>query len=361
MGVAAGDFNNDGCVDLYLTNFGSAQMFRNNCDGTFTDVTKQSGTDNPGWSVSAAFVDFDRDGWLDLYVGNYLRYSLDGQHIACTSSSGAPDYCTPKSYQPLPDRLYRNQHDGTFADVSARAGIAREFGPALGIATADFNGDGWIDIYVANDGKDNQLWINQRNGTFTNTALLSGAALTAEGKAEASMGVDAGDFDNDGDEDLFMTELTGEGANLYVNDGTGTFDDRSMRSGLGAATLPYTGFGTAWFDVDNDGLAGHPDGQRRRADDPGAGTGARPVSAAPAKTAVPQSRRRAVRGRDGAGRRGVPALGGGPRRGVRRHRQRRRRRRGGGQQQRADAAAHQQRRQPRALARVAADSDDARQ
>ena len=149
--------------------------------------------------------------------------------------------------------MYRNQRDGTFADVSARAGIAREFGPALGIATADFNGDGWIDIYVANDGHDNQLWINQRNGTFVNTALLSGAALTAEGKAEASMGVDAGDFDNDGDEDLFMTELTGEGANLYVNDGTGTFEDRSTSSGLGAATLSHTGFGTAWVDVDNDG------------------------------------------------------------------------------------------------------------
>jgi hypothetical protein len=252
MGVSAGDVNNDGCVDLYLTNFGSAQMFRNNCDGTFTDVSKQSGTDNPGWSVSAAFVDFDRDGWLDLYVGNYLRYTVEGD-TACFSPSGARNYCTPKSYAPLPDRLYRNQRDGTFADVSARAGIAREFGPALGIATADFNGDGWIDIYVANDGQDNQLWMNRQNGTFMNTALLSGAALTAEGKAEASMGVDAGDFDNDGDEDLFMTELTGEGANLYVNDGTGTFEDRSVSSGLGAATLSYTGFGAAWIDVDNDG------------------------------------------------------------------------------------------------------------
>ena len=252
MGVAAGDINNDGCVDLYFTSFGAAQMYRNNCDGTFTDVTKQSGTANPGWSVSAAFVDFDRDGWLDLYVGNYLRYTLESD-TTCFSSSGARDYCTPKTYAALPDRLYRNQHDGTFADVSAMAGIAREFGPALGIVTADFNGDGWIDIYVANDGQDNQLWINQRNGTFTNTALLSGAALTAEGKAEASMGIDAGDFDNDGDEDLFMTEQTGEGANLYVNDGTGTFEDRSVRSGLGAATLPYTGFGTALVDADNDG------------------------------------------------------------------------------------------------------------
>jgi len=185
-------------------------------------------------------------------VGNYLRYSLESD-ATCFSSSGARDYCTPKTYAALPGRLYRNRRDGTFDDVSARAGIAREFGPALGVAAADFNGDGWIDIYVANDGKDNQLWINQRDGTFVNTALLSGAALTGEGRAEASMGVDAGDFDNDGDEDLFMTEQTGEGANLYVNDGTGTFDDRSMRSGLGPFTLPFTGFGTAWIDADNDG------------------------------------------------------------------------------------------------------------
>jgi hypothetical protein len=252
MGVATGDFNNDGCVDLYLTNFGTNQMFRNNCDGTFTDVSTDSRTDQSGWSVSAAFVDYDADGWLDLYVGSYLRYST-GANTKCFSSSGALDYCTPKSYQPLPGRLYRNQHDGTFKDVSAASGLAREFGPALGVTTADFNGDGWLDIYVANDGRENQLWINQRNGTFTNTALVAGAALTGDGKAEASMGVDAGDFDNDGDEDLFMTEQTGEGSNLYVNDGTGIFEDQSSRSGLGSATLPYTGFGTAWFDFDNDG------------------------------------------------------------------------------------------------------------
>jgi hypothetical protein len=252
MGVATGDFNNDGCIDLYLTNFGTNQLLRNNCDGTFTDVSAPSRTNQTGWSVSAAFVDYDRDGWLDLYVGSYLRYGT-GTNTKCFSPSGALDYCTPKSYQALPGRLYRNQHDGTFADVSAPSGMAREFGPALGVTTADFNGDGWIDIYVANDGKENQLWLNQRNGTFRNTALLSGSALTADGKAEASMGVDAGDFDNDGDEDLFMTEQTGEGSNLYVNDGTGIFEDQSSRSGLGAATLPYTGFGAAWFDFDNDG------------------------------------------------------------------------------------------------------------
>jgi hypothetical protein len=205
-----------------------------------------------GWSVSAAFLDYDRDGWLDLYVGSYLRYTVESA-TKCFSPSGARDYCTPNTYKPLPGRLFHNNGNGTFTDTTAASRIATEFGPALGVSAADFNGDGWIDLYVANDSQPNQLWINQHNGTFKNTALLAGAALTQEGKAEASMGVDAGDFDNDGDDDLFVTEQTGEGHNLFVNDGSGSFDDRSSRSGLGAASLGYTGFGTAWFDYDNDG------------------------------------------------------------------------------------------------------------
>jgi hypothetical protein len=187
-----------------------------------------------------------------LYVGSYLRYRLEA-NTRCFSPSGAPDYCTPKSYQALPGRLFHNERNGTFADVTARSRIGSEFGPALGIATADFDGDGWIDIYVANDGKENQLWLNQHDGTFRNAALLAGVALPVDGKAEASMGVDAGDVDNDGDEDLFMTELTGEGANLYVNNGAASFEDRSAHSGLGPATATATGFGTGFFDFDNDG------------------------------------------------------------------------------------------------------------
>ena len=252
MGVAAGDFDNDGWVDLYLTKFAAPnQLLRNNGNGTFADVSSRSGTDQRSWSMSAAFVDINRDGWLDLYVTNYVRYSLEGS-TPCYAASGALDYCTPDAYPPLPDRLYLNRRDGTFADVSLASGIAREAGPGLGVATADFDGDGWIDIYVANDGKENQLWMNQRDGTFMNTALLSGVALPVTAKAEASMGVDAGDFDEDGDEDLFMTELTGEGSNLFVNDGSGLFEDRSASSGLGPGTIPFTGFGTAWFDFDND-------------------------------------------------------------------------------------------------------------
>jgi hypothetical protein len=253
MGVAAGDIDNDGWVDLYLTKFDAAnQLLRNNGNGTFTDVSKASGTDHRSWSVSASFADINRDGWLDLYVGNYIRYSLEN-NTQCFGASGALDYCMPEAHQPLQDRLFVNRGDGTFADASVKAGIAREYGPALGVSTADFNGDGWIDVYVANDGKENQLWINQRDGSFENTALLAGVALPVTGKAEASMGVDAGDFDDDGDEDLFVTELTSEGSNLFVNDGSGVFDDRSAPSGLGTASVPFTGFGTAWFDFDNDG------------------------------------------------------------------------------------------------------------
>ena len=252
MGVAAGDYDNDGCVDLYLTNFGPNQLFRNNCDGTFADVSRTSGAVDAGWSVPAAFVDFDRDGWLDLFVGHYLVYSVD-RHIDCFTDSRLPDYCPPERYRPEPDRLYRNRQNGMFADVTASSGVARAFGPALGVATADFNGDKWIDIFVANDQQENQLWINQRDGTFQDMALRSGTALSATGSANANMGVDAGDFDNDGDEDLFVTELNGQGSTLYVNTGTGQFEEQSARTGIRLMTLPYTGFGAGWFDYDNDG------------------------------------------------------------------------------------------------------------
>src|SRR5712691_3154434 len=252
MGVAAGDFNNDGCVDLYVTTLGRNQLFRNNCDGTFTDVSKASGVDDTGWSSSAAFLDYDRDGWLDLFVGHYLNYSTDA-NAKCYSVTFRLDYCPPHMYSAQPSHLYHNNRDGTFTDVTAAAGLAREFGPTLGVSTADFNGDGWIDIYVANDEQQNQLWINQHDGTFKNTALLSGTALSVEGEAKSSMGVDAGDFDNDGDEDLFVAELTGQGADLFVNDGSGLFTDQSAASRLRAGALPSTGFGTAWIDVDNDG------------------------------------------------------------------------------------------------------------
>ena len=251
MGVAAGDYDNDGWVDIYLTRFGPNQMFRNRGDGTFTDVTAETGAADPGLSVPAAFFDYDRDGWLDLFVGNYLNYTLE-THWQCYAQSGPADYCPPEVSPPQPDRLFRNRGDGTFGDVTLEAGMGRDYGPALGASTADFDNDGWPDLFVANDQQENQLWINQRDGAFRNRALLWGTALGATGVAKADMGVDAGDFDNDGDEDLFITELSGQGSTLYVNDG-GMFRDQSAVRGIRAASLPYTGFGAGWLDIDNDG------------------------------------------------------------------------------------------------------------
>ena len=264
IGVATGDVDNDGWVDLFVTNFGPDQLFRNNGDGTFTEMSDRAGIAGDGvFGVSASFVDYDRDGWLDLYVGNYVDYDLDSD-IVCPNKGGTVDYCSPQVYGGLQDRLYRNRGDGTFDDVSRTAllydipggvslATSGQLRPALGVTAADYDGDGWPDLYVANDGSENILWMNQRDGTFRDTALLSGAALSPLGTPEASMGVAAGDFDNDGDEDLFMTHLETEGNNLYVNDGTGVFQDRSASTGLGPGSLAHAGWGTAWFDYDNDG------------------------------------------------------------------------------------------------------------
>ena len=252
FGVATGDFNNDGWMDLYVTNLHSNQMFRNNGNGTFTDVTQKAGTDDVRWSTSAAFIDYDRDGWLDLFVANYVKFSVD-ENVNCYADSSAPDYCGPDAYDPLPDRLFHNSGDGTFTDVSISSGIYRAFGAGFGVVTADLDGDGWMDIYVANDGDPNQLWINQRDGTFREKALLAGVALNRMGQAEAGMGVDAGDFDGDGDDDVFLTHLAEETNTLYVNVGNGFFEDRTIEAGLHSPSLRYTGFGTAWFDYDNDG------------------------------------------------------------------------------------------------------------
>jgi hypothetical protein len=211
-----------------------------------------SGTADAGWSVSAAFFDFDRDSWLDLFVGHYLTWDVS-LNTPCYGSSGRRVYCAPEVYRAQQSRLYRNNRDGTFSDVTNAAGLATQFGPALGASTADFDGDGWLDLYVANDGEENQLWINQRDGTFVNRGLLSGTALGPFGEPKAGMGVDAGDFDEDGDEDLVVTNLAGEGHDLYVNEGSGTFVNRAAVAGIGHRSLPYTGFGVGWFDVDNDG------------------------------------------------------------------------------------------------------------
>ncbi|MGE3887098.1 MAG: CRTAC1 family protein [Vicinamibacterales bacterium] len=251
MGVATGDINNDGWIDLYVTNLEANQLWLNRGDGTFVDTTAQSGTGDTRWGTSASFVDVDRDGWLDLFVTNYVRVDLS-RPPACFATTSARDYCGPKTFPPVPDVLFRNKGDGTFQDVSAASGITREFGAGLGAVTDDFNGDGWVDIYVANDGSENQLWINQRNGTFRNEALLAGAALNRDGQSEAGMGVDSGDFNGDGRPDIFLTHLMEETNTLYVNMGDTMFEDRTREAGLGLGRR-YTGFGTLWFDFDNDG------------------------------------------------------------------------------------------------------------
>ncbi len=260
MGVATGDFDNDGRVDLYVTHWGANQLLRNHSTGeavTFTDVTGSAGAADDRWSVAATFFDYDRDGWLDLFVGNYVDFSLES-HKVCTGFGAYPDYCGPAAYPAQPDRLLHNLGPGpggeiTFEDVTAAAGLHRQLGPALGAVAADFDGDGWVDLYVANDQADNLLWINRGDGTFTNQALLAGCAVSAEGKAEASMGVVAGDVDNDGDLDLFLTHLTGESNTLYLNDGAGNFDDATIGAGLDAGSRDVTGFGAAWLDLDRDG------------------------------------------------------------------------------------------------------------
>jgi hypothetical protein len=252
MGAAVGDYNNDGWLDLFVTTFGPDFLFRNNGDGTFTDVTPQARVSDPLWSTSASFLDYDRDGDLDLFVANYVAFTT-ANHRQCRDSAGAIDYCTPSVYDAVPDRLYRNEGNGQFVNVTETAGISKAFGKGLGVVAGDFDGDGWLDVYVANDATPNQLWINQRNGTFVDRALLSGAAFNAAGFPEASMGVGAGDFDADGDEDLFITNLVQETFVLYANDGHGLFEDARTRTGVGARTAPYTGFGTDWLDYDNDG------------------------------------------------------------------------------------------------------------
>ncbi|MGB5296808.1 MAG: CRTAC1 family protein [Thermoanaerobaculia bacterium] len=252
IGVASGDYDNDGFTDLYLNNWGSNQMLRNNGDGTFSDATEETGTDDPRYSASSAFLDFDRDGWLDLFVGNYVDWRFVNRGV-CSGMGGERDYCAPWVFKPVPDTLFRNRGSGRFENVTRPSGIEREFGAALGVVSSDFDQDGWPDIYVANDASPNQLWMNQQNGTFVNDALLAGCAVNDMGMPEGSMGVVAGDINGDGSYDLFMSHIVQETNTLYLNDGRGLFRETTRDSGLALPSYKYTGFGTALFDFDNDG------------------------------------------------------------------------------------------------------------
>jgi hypothetical protein len=250
MGVAVGDIDNDGDVDVYLTNYGPDALYRNNGDGTFTEITDEAGIHNPKWGSSVIFLDYNLDRFLDIYVTNYVAYD---PLVVCTDRAGRPDYCGPAGFPGVPDVLYRNNRDGTFTDVSVRSGIAKGSSKGLGVVSADFNEDGYPDVYVANDGEPNHLWINQRDGTFQDQALLLGAALNELGRAEASMGIALGDIDNDTDLDLFMTHLREESNTFYRNSSDYGFQDDTAPAGLAGISLPYTGFGTGFFDYDHDG------------------------------------------------------------------------------------------------------------
>lgn len=249
MGVATGDVDDDGDVDLFLANHGRDELWLNRGDGTF----KNGGWPAvAGWSSGASFFDSDRDGRLDLFVVRYVE-AAPGEEPVCRAPSGRRDYCGPSSFPPTADLLYRNLGGGRFADVSRPSGVGAATGPGLGVVVVDADGDGWLDVYVANDGAPNRLWMNRRDGRFEDDAVLNGAAVNRFGLAEAGMGVDAADFDGDGDEDLFLAHLTGETNTLYSNDGAGNFTDRSLESGAAIGTLPFTGFGTRWFDLEGDG------------------------------------------------------------------------------------------------------------
>ena len=254
MGASVGDYDNDGDPDLYVTNYGPNRLYRNNADGTFSDVTRLAGDglDDWRWSTSASFADYDSDGDLDLFVANYVDSTV-ADAKACHDPSGVRDYCGPLQFRPVPDRLFRNNGNGTFVDVSESSGITAVTAPGLGVAGADFNGDGRADFYVANDGTANQLWLNRGDGTFQDGALIAGVAFNGEGKPEGSMGLAVGDPDHDADLDLFVTNITRESHALYRNLGEGYFEDARVAAGLRTPTMPYTGFGTDWLDYDNDG------------------------------------------------------------------------------------------------------------
>jgi hypothetical protein len=250
MGVAIGDYDNDGFQDVYVTNYGPDVLYHNNGNGTFTDITKASGINNPEWGTSAVFFDYDRDGYLDLYVANYVKFD---PMVVCMDKAGRLDYCGPQGFAATPDKLYHNNRNGTFTDVSLQSGIGKVSGKGLGVLVFDFNRDSYPDIYVANDGEPNFLWINQKDGTFQDQAIPLGAAVNATGQAEAGMGVTAEDVDRDDDFDLFITHLRDEKNTFYRNYVANGFQDESWAVGLAGPSIPFTGFGTGFFDYDNDG------------------------------------------------------------------------------------------------------------
>jgi len=253
LGVAVGDYDNDGHDDVFITALGQSHLFHNNGNGTFTDVTKAAGLWGPNeFSTSAAWVDYDRDGKLDLVVSNYVQWSQQTD-IYCTLDGAHKSYCTPESYKGTSARLWHNLGGGKFEDATQKAGLNDPTSKSLGVAILDYNGDGWPDILLANDTQPNKLYLNQQNGTFEEKAVAAGIAFSEDGVARAGMGVDAGDYDRSGHPSLIITNFANQMISLYHNEGNGLFVDEAPRSEVGRNTLVTLGFGCFFFDYDNDG------------------------------------------------------------------------------------------------------------
>jgi enediyne biosynthesis protein E4 len=253
MGVAVGDYDNDGYDDLFVSAMGQSHLFHNNGNGTFTDVTQKAGLIGPKeFSTSAAWVDYDKDGKLDLVVANYVQWSIEGD-LYCTLDGKSKSYCTPESYKGTVVRLWHNRGDGTFEDATKKAGMGEPTSKTLGIAVLDYDNDGWPDLLLSNDTQPNKLYRNNGNGTFTEKAVLAGVAFSEDGVARAGMGVDAADYDRSGVFSLLITNFSNQMISLYHNEGKGLFVDEAPSSEIGRDTLLTLGFGCFFFDYDLDG------------------------------------------------------------------------------------------------------------
>jgi enediyne biosynthesis protein E4 len=263
IGVSTCDYNSDGWTDLFVTNYGTNILYRNNRDGTFTDVTAKAGLAVHGLHTVAVWFDYDRDGWDDVFVGHFVKYNKELERD-CTQA-GESHYCYPLAYDPFPNRLYRNNGDGTFTDVSAGSGVGKHLGKTFGAVATDINNDGYLDLFVANDSVPNFLFLNNRKGTFEEIGLDAGVAYNRDGAARSGMGVDAADFNNDGWQDLFVANFNREMFSIYRNLRDNTFSDDAGPSGIATATQMYSGWGVKFYDFDHDGdedlvvCNGHPD------------------------------------------------------------------------------------------------------
>jgi hypothetical protein len=253
QGVAVGDYDGDGFPDIYVTQYGRSVLYHNNGDGTFTDVTEKAGVAAPGWSSSAVWFDYDNDGRLDLFVCQFVEFSKSLNKSCGPGEEGKHGYCIPRLYEPMPSRLFHNNGDGTFTDVSQTSGIGKYMGKAWGVVATDLNNDGLMDLFVANDTVPNSLFMNRGRGRFEETGTQAGVAFSADGRARSEMGVDSADFDQDGWLDLFVANIDREIYSIYRNNHDETFDDQAPETGVGMATRLMSGWGLKFFDYDNDG------------------------------------------------------------------------------------------------------------